>query len=934
MTIPFGPGDLVRARGREWVLLPSDDDGVLKLRPLSGSEDDIQWIDPDLERGGVGPASFAAPAVDPDGGLTFATQDAARLLGDALRLSMRRGAGPFRSAARLGFEPRAYQLVPLMLALRLPVIRLLIADDVGIGKTIEAGLILRELIDRGEIARFAVLCPPHLVEQWVGELAEKFDIDATPVTAASAPRLERELPPGISLFDAHPFTVVSLDYIKADRRRDEFARVCPAMVVVDEAHACVGTEGGRQQRYGLLQRLAESAERHLVLLTATPHSGDDVAFGRLLGLLDPAFGAESLDSDAGRARLARHVVQRRRIDITEPDADGQNWDEDRAFPRHEIAPEDKGAYRLTAAHKLFHEAVLDWCLGVVEGAGADATRRRLAFWGTLALMRCVGSSPQAAISALRNRVAALPDRLEAGVFDLDDDEAQADDLAPDWRADEGGALGALIAQAETLGPDPKLAALIKVLADLDNPVVFCRFIATAEAVGAALTKAFPKARIEVVTGALPADERRARVDAMAGDDGVRRILVATDCLSEGINLQTLFDAVVHYDLSWNPTRHQQREGRVDRFGQPAAVVRSVTLFSPDSAIDGAVLSVILRKAAAIRKATGVTVTLPEDTAAVTGALMQAVLLRRGGVMRTQQSFDFGDFDAAAAAVDTVWRDAEEGEKRSRARFAQRTLSPRDVMPEWRRWRDLLGAPADIERFVVRALTRLDAPAERLKDKALRAPLGALPPPVRSRLEARNLKGDLRIAFDEPPPRGAVTVGRAHPLVATLAEVLLEAALDPQSSGVAALGRAGAWVAETVTQHTVVALARLRFKLISKSGARETLLLAEEATTLAWGPGDAAPSLTGASASALLEAPAAADLAEVARARVLTAAVARLDGDAARAGLAGYARARADALAQDHARLRAAARMTGEVKVEPVLPVDIIGVFVLLPKVAG
>lgn len=930
MTLSFGPGDLVRARGREWVLLPADIEGLLKLRPLSGSEDDVQWIDPELERDGVTSASFDAPVVDPAGIDQLATQDAARLLGDALRLSMRRGAGPFRSAARLGFEPRAYQLVPLMMALRLPTIRLLIADDVGIGKTIEAGLILRELIDRGEVARFTVLCPPHLVEQWVGELAEKFDIDAVAVTAASAPRLERDLPPGLSLFDAHPFTVVSLDYIKADRRRDEFARVCPAMVVVDEAHACVGTESGRQQRFGLLQRLAADAERHLVLLTATPHSGDDVAFGRLLGLLDPAFSADTLDSDSGRTRLARHVVQRRRIDIVERGTDGEGWDEDRAFPRHESA---EAAYPLTAAHKAFHEAVLDWCLGVVEGAGNDSASRRLAFWGTLALMRCVGSSPQAAISALRNRVAALPDRLEAGVFDLDDDEAQADDLAPDWRSDEGDALAALIDQASNLGPDPKLAALVKLLGDLENPVVFCRFIATAEAVGAALRAKFPKARVEVVTGALPADERRARVDAMASDDGVRRILVATDCLSEGINLQALFDAVVHYDLSWNPTRHQQREGRVDRFGQPSKLVRSVTLYSPDSAIDGAVLSVILRKAEAIRKATGVTVTMPEDTAAVTGALMQAVLLRKGGGGRTQLSLDFGMLEADTAAVEAVWRDAEEGEKRSRARFAQRTLSPKDVVPEWQRWRTMLGTPADLERFVTRAMIRLDAPPEHLRNDVLRAPLKALPAALRNRLEARGLEGTVHLAFNEPPPRGSSMVSRAHPLVATLAEALLESALDPESASITPLGRAGAWVADGVDQLTIVALLRLRFQLFTRAGGRETLLLAEEAITLAWAPGDTAPSISGLAAAALLEKPAAASLADAARIRVLTSAMVRLETDAVRAGLAGYARARADALAADHARLREAARMAGEVRVEPVLPLDFIGVFALLPKVA-
>src|SRR5438105_8705414 len=284
MTAMFAPGDLVYARGREWVALPSPDDTILCLRPLSGAETDVQWIHPVLERESVRPAQFALPT-----GNETATQDAAWLLSQALRVSLRRGAGPFRSAARVAFEPRAYQLVPLLMALRLPVVRLLIADDVGIGKTIEAGLILRELIDRGEASRFAVLCAPHLVEQWTGELKVKFDLDAVAVTATSAARLERGLPASQTLFDAHPYTVVSLDYIKAERRHDSFARSCPAVVVVDEAHACVGTHQSRQQRFELLKRLASETARHLILLTATPHSGDEIAFDRLLSLLDPAF---------------------------------------------------------------------------------------------------------------------------------------------------------------------------------------------------------------------------------------------------------------------------------------------------------------------------------------------------------------------------------------------------------------------------------------------------------------------------------------------------------------------------------------------------------------------------------------------------------------------------------------------------------------------
>lgn len=218
----FAPGDLVHARGREWIALPSPEPEWLCLRPLSGTEADAQLLHPKLEREPVRPSRFDRPPLT-----DIATQDAARPLSDALHLSMRRGAGPFRSAGRPAFEPRAYQPVPLLMALRLPTVRLLIADDVGIGKTIEAGLILRELLDRGEVDRFSVLCPPHLVEQWTGELKTKFDLDAAAVTASSAARLERGLPASQTLFDAHPYTVVSLDYIKADKRRDRL----PALVL-------------------------------------------------------------------------------------------------------------------------------------------------------------------------------------------------------------------------------------------------------------------------------------------------------------------------------------------------------------------------------------------------------------------------------------------------------------------------------------------------------------------------------------------------------------------------------------------------------------------------------------------------------------------------------------------------------------------------------
>lgn len=917
MSLSFSAGDLVRARGREWVALPSVREGWLNLRPLSGSENDSVLLDPELE---LDPPQYARFDLPSD--VASTTQSKALLLADALRLTLRRGAGPFRSAAQLGFEPRVYQLVPLLMALRLAVPRLLIADDVGIGKTIEAGLVLREFMDRGEIDAFSVLCPPHLVEQWTDELKDRFGIDAVAVTASSAARLERGLPLAQTLFDAHPYTVVSLDYIKAERRRDAFARSCPDFIIVDEAHASVGTHKGRQQRFELLRGLSADPNRRIVLLTATPHSGDEEAFARLLGLIDPEFTSLAFDDQRYRERLARHYVQRRRIDLTSGE-----WAEDRAFPRHETT---EAPYRLNPAHLHFQEAVLDYCLGVVERAGSGQRERRLAFWGTLALMRCVGSSPAAALSALRNRANADADRLEPQVYDEDGDDEDAVDVEPgtSWSGDPE--LDRLVRQAERLirESDPKLEALVAALTPLvkqgAHPVVFCRFIATAEHVRERLRKAFPKLQIEAVTGLLTPDERRDRVAGMAPEEGQenQRLLVATDCLSEGINLQQLFDTVVHYDLSWNPTRHQQREGRVDRFGQPAPEVRSVMMFSPDSAIDGAVLDVILRKAEDIRRATGVTVPLPDERGPVTDALMARMLLRRGATR--QLTLDLG-LEDGVQQMELRWRDVQEKEKRSRARFAQHAMKPQEVAPEWDKAARLLGSPAAAREFVASAMRQFDAPLEARGNLQV-AHVYALASGLRERLEQRGLSGSLRLAEAEPAPSGSALLSRTHPLTATLAEGLLEASLDPESLPGLGLGREGVWPTAGVTERTLVALLRIRYKL-TVHGRRERLLLAEEAALLVLAGGRVVAE--GEEARAFLATSAAYDLAPSARERMLQRAhvelPALLEGP-----VAAQVQKRAEALAADHGRLRAAAGVS-RVSVEPVLPPDVIGLFTLLPE---
>jgi hypothetical protein len=587
---------------------------------------------------------------------------------------------------------------------------------------------------------------------------------------------------------------------------------------------------------------------------------------------------------------------------------------------------------LSQPHLDFQDAVLDYCFGVVSRAGSGLRERRLAFWGTLALMRCVGSSPAAALSALRNRMSNESDRLEPQIYDEDSDDEDAVDIEPATGFDTDPALQALVAHAEELmhKPDPKLAALIDTLTPLikkgANPVVFCRFLATAEHVRDGLRKAFPKLVVEAVTGVLTPDERRDRVAEMASADDekeIQRILVATDCLSEGINLQQLFDTVIHYDLSWNPTRHQQREGRVDRFGQPAELVRSIMMFSPDSAIDGAVLDVVLRKAEEIRKATGITVPLPDERGPVTDALMAAVMLRQG--RSKQLAFDLR-LEDGTRAMEARWRDASENEKKSRARFAQNAMKPQEVAPEWEKVRTLLGSPEDAKTFIERAMSRFGVPLEPRKT-LLTAHVHALEAGLRERLAQRNLTGSIRLAMTEPAPSGTALLTRTHPLTATLAEALVEASLDPEALSGLGIGRVGAWPTSAVQQMTRLALLRIRFKL-TVHARKERLLLAEEAALVAIQGGRIVAA--GEAARELLTTPADADLAPSARDRFIAKAKedlpSLLDGP-----LAEFVRSRAEELMQDHARLRAAAGSASRVTVEAVLPPDVIGLFVLMPS---
>ncbi|MEV8404255.1 helicase-related protein [Streptomyces niveus] len=975
-TSPYAVGSLVHARGREWVVLPDSTAELLVLRPLGGADVDIAGVLPALET--VVPATFAPPTASDLG-----DQHTAGLLRTALRIGFRAGAGPFRSLASIAVDPRPYQLVPLMMALRQDTVRLLIADDVGIGKTVESGLIAAELLAQGDARGLVVLCSPALAEQWRAELHSKFGIDARLVLPATIGRLERETPYGQSVFRQDGTYVVSTDFIKSPRHREDFLRNCPDLVIVDEAHTCVADTTARvsartsQQRYGLLRALADKPDRHLLLVTATPHSGKEEPFRRLLGLLDPRLATVSFETRAGRELLAQFFVQRRRADIREDFQDGAH------FPSTRDSAEV--SYTLHRDYRQLLGEVLTYARETVRSADG-ALQQRQRWWSTLALLRTMSSSPAAAVRSLNTRAgveeADTPDEADrTGVLTVSDpadsDGAQSADEVPGVRlrataaaegreADTEPAAGGvdeeerarLVAMAEAAkkleGPvrDTKLKKLIATLTDLLDagyrPIVFCRYIATSDYVAGHLTKVFNKKGTEhpvamaSITGELSPDMRLNRIAELTGPDEngdpapERRILVATDCLSEGVNLQESFDAVVHYDLAWNPTRHEQREGRVDRFGQRTDTVKALTLYGADNPVDDIVLKVLLRKHERIRRATGVSVPVPQQAESAMQQVFEKLILH-GETPSFEQE---GLFERSQAGADEqleiAWESSAEREKASRSLYAQNTIKKEEVAAEVADIRAALGTGEEVREFTRRALDALRGMIADRKQGGFTAHPEALPSGLRDAVTAAlGPRHPRPVVFHDAPsaPRGEAALTRTDPVVAAIARFVLDAALDTKfPAWQRPARRCGVIRTSAVRRQTTMLLVRHRFQLNlpTREGGVRTQL-AEDARVVAFQGSPEAPQwLTDEEALALLDARATGNTDPAIAAEHVADILAALES-----GLMDALRERSTVAAKEleasHHRVRSAAkaRLAG-LKALPQGDPDVLGVFLYRP----
>lgn len=943
-TQTFSPGTLVTLRGRDWIVQPSETpDDLLVVKPLGGSDEETTaiFLPLDFTEDSPHKAEFPKPSAADLGNIT-----SARLLYEAARLSFRNGAGPFRCLAKISFRPRAYQMVPLIMSLKQEFIRLLIADDVGIGKTIEALLIVKELLERRIIRRFAIVCLPHLCDQWQREIREKIGMDAVVIRSNTQARLDREIIGDTSVYQFYPFQIISIDYIKSDQRRAVFIQDGPEMVVVDEAHTCACPQGAsknQQQRHALIHDLAAIPSRHLVLLTATPHSGKTEEFQSLLGLLDPQFA--NLDptkaTDSQKKSLARYYIQRRRGDVSK-------WTGgDTPFPEREAGEVN---YDLSPAYAVFFDDLYRFARGLITGQ-LDGQSRRVHYWTALGLLRGVMSSPAAGVMMLQNRQSKLTDSpppeetLPNPLADPGDNAG--DDTIPEdlitrysWTETEKNNLRRLeksLTEIRNKRDDAKIhkaADTVKAwLKEGLNPVIFCQYIPTANYVGEVLRELLPgKIDVQIVTSEDPDDVRRERIDAMRGSE--KRVLVATDCLSEGINLHDLFTAVLHYDLPWNPNRLEQREGRVDRFGQTADVVKTLLLYSKDNPVDGVVLNVILRKVKEIKKSTGTTVAFPEDSQSVIDTITQSLLLDEkyspSGSRDSQEEFGFMETETARNLeldITDKFKRSEELAKATRSIFTQNSIKAQAIEKDLQDTDEAIGNPEAVESFVTQALPALFgaqiAESSIGGHKAWNLYTENLEPSLRSLLPDGK---SLLLSFHSPTPEKVAYIGRNHPFVEQLCQLILAGSINRDKF---AACRAASLRSPSVQTTTTLLLFRVRNVIEEKK--RDHELVAEE--MLVWGyRGDPSANdfLSPEEARTLLVSvtPGGSELALERRQRLIEETAAATDSLRPQFDL--LAEERCKQLVEAHERFCELIDRLRYQVVYPVLPMDILGIYVVLP----
>lgn len=584
----------VQARGRRFRIVDCQQGGrveddfihLIKLQDLDEPNFSISLIVP-LEK--VEPAEVPEPSLQRPGRLALF-----RLFHHSLLLESS-GIGQSLLAPQLApIRREDYQLVPVHMALSLPRPRLLIADDVGLGKTIEAGLILMELHARRRANRVLIVCPASLRHQWQREMQVKFGFRFVIFDRNTLAQKRRELEAGINPWAHEPRIIASMDFLKRpDGAFRELQGLHWDVIIVDEAHHVAPAGAGESDKQLLrLGRFLSEACDALLLLTATPHNGYDESMATLLRFLDPTLAPSGQPLNPQRYR--RHYIRRLKSHIKNPDGT------QKFILREPVQPL---AVHLSDAENAFYGKVRSYAQAIwaaAEQARDERDRSAFQFVATI-LCKRAASSQAALKNSLQRRLQVITEQLEEVEADREllRRFRRGEPLTPDeQRKLENDAylnyLSAMrrlrkelvqlqeeqlqvkdlldeLIRLEQQSPDPKLLRLLQWLQELHQKqpetkvLVFSEYVDTVNAIAKFLSANGYEGKVVTATGEDPERDQKEAIHRFLFGEGL--ILVATDIAGEGLNLHYTCHHLVHFELPWNPNRLEQRNGRIDRYGQ-------------------------------------------------------------------------------------------------------------------------------------------------------------------------------------------------------------------------------------------------------------------------------------------------------------------------------------------------------------------------------
>ena len=559
---------------------------------------------------------------------------------------------PLASPLHGAIQVEDFQLVPLLKAMRMPRVSLLLADDVGLGKTIEAGLILTELILRRRVRRILIVCPASLRTQWRQEMREKFALDFEVVDRPATHALQRRLGLDANPWRTFPRAITSFDYLKQDDVLEQFraaSRITPGsphlawdLLVVDEAHNLSPSSlGDDSDASKMLRRIAPWFE-HRLFLTATPHNGHTRSFTGLLECLDPVRFTRKSEplTDSEKVRVEQVVVRRLKREINERTNPPRFGDRDLVAVPLVLGPEEQA---LGAAFDAFRRRVRSLVASrkrreelagafAVEVLGKRLLSCPVAFADSWQRYRLGVEEPDgtddtalaAVVAARRQLLDETPDDRE-----VEGRTGHAAHVVGAWLRPLAGELAAemaaLDAALDALGLadaastpkrdarfdtlttwiDTHLRAGRKGFVAEERLVVFTEYKTTLDSLERRLRRRYPEdGAVRVLFGGMDDREREAIKTAFNDPADAVRILLATDAASEGLNLQETARFLFHYDIPWNPARLEQRNGRLDRHGQ----ARDVTVyhFTSNEDADLRFLAKVAQKVNTIREDLGAT----------------------------------------------------------------------------------------------------------------------------------------------------------------------------------------------------------------------------------------------------------------------------------------------------------------------------------------